>query len=172
MRKALIAFAALFVFASIAVAAPPAFTSTPVTLRAVVPEFLSIQSSGAPQVNFNFDPANPNWANGDNQPAYTLSYNLTGETVTVYAFATPLVGEADSTHVIPPSAINALVAGKTLNFSGTVLGQNNAIPLATISNAIQQNGQSVTFQGMFLATSGRPLVDTYQGTMTFVAQAQ
>lgn len=172
MKKALFTFALIFVFASIAVAAPAPSTSTPVTLRAVVPEFLSIQSSGAPQVNFSFDAASPNWANGDNQPAYTLSYNLTGETVTVYAFATPLVGQTDSTHVIPASAINALVAGKTLTFSGTVLGQNNAIPLTTISNAVQQNGQSVTFQGMFLATSSRPLVDTYQGTMTFVAQAQ
>lgn len=172
MNKALIAFAALFVFAASAIAAPPASTSTPVTLRAVVPEFISIQSSGAPQVNFNFDPANPNWANGDNQPAYTLSYNLAGETVTVYAFATPLVGQADATHVIPASAINAMVAGKTLTFSGTVLGQNNAIPLATISNAVQQSGQNVAFQGMFLTTSDRPLVDTYQGTMTFVAQAQ
>jgi hypothetical protein len=163
---------AVALFAASAVAAPPASTSTPVILRAVVPEFLSIQSSSAPQVNFNFDPANPNWANGDNQPAYLLKYNLTGEPVTVYAFATPLVGQTDSSHVIPPAAINALVAGKTLTFNGTVLSQNNAILLDTIPNAIQQTGKTVAFQGMFLVTSGTPLVDTYQGTMTFVAQAQ
>ena len=177
MKKVVFAILALSLSAACA-SAQSSTTPNAVLLKAVVPEFISIVSSGVPQVNFNATAASPNYINGDGAPAFTLKYNLAGsKTITVCAYITPLTG-TDNTNsvVVQPGWVN-FSYGKAQfgSFNSTCNGQSNAFVLDTIAHASSSTGTQEAFTGMFIQTPGSGYAlppDTYSGNLNVIAQAQ
>jgi hypothetical protein len=169
MKKSLFAIALLVVFAAVA-SAQVTSNSLSVTLKAVSPEFISLQPTMSPNINFNFQPGST-FADGDQMPGLAVSYNLaSSKTITVCAYLSgPLQGLVQA-NTISADAVN-LNAGNpgTLSFKGTACGQPNGLTWTSFSG--QQGSKSVTSTGMFIQTGSKPPVpDTYTGTMNIVAQ--
>ena len=176
MKKVVLAALTLALSAGVFASAQATSNVQPVTLKAISAEFISISPMSGPTVTFDFSKqGNYNNANADTPPSYTMKYNLLNRTITVCAYLSgPLTGQANASHTIDPSSINATIGGKTLTFNNTCSNYTNAITVDSIEGATQASSKTEAFQGMFIAVPGSfpPVPDTYTGTMNFVAQAQ
>lgn len=165
-------------FSTSAKAATTEVSASPVALKAVVPEFLSIMTTGPASLNFGSGATGFGAGLGTTQladaaPSWKLIYNLNHKTVTVIAVASDLTGSSNG-NMIPAADLYAPVVGSTaLPFSGTVGGHANAILMDTINDAVWNLGKTEAFSGpMFISVPGTqaPVPDTYVGTLTVYAQ--
>jgi len=169
MKKTLVVIALLFVFAAVAMAAPPITSVTApsaVTLTANVPDFISLTGSQQPNVVFTFAP-NGTLVQGSGMPSYNLAFNIAkSEHITVCAYLDgPLQGTVGS-NKIPSGEVMEGFSQQT--FDGNCGGNPHAI---TVADGLKGYNAGTQENMILVINSGSvpPVPDTYTAQLNVVA---
>lgn len=182
--------------ASYASAQTMSATSAPVTMTAIVPEFIGLNVVSANPILFDFTAYAQSISNGEagmsisaastsSMPSWTLNYNLKHRDVTVCAYASDLAGTGTNNSVISSKFIGArsIQGGSPwvwFGAVGTCHDQPNAIMLdqikgatssANANNRLPRSEGFVDFTLDLSPAGYAPLPDTYTGHLYIVAQA-